>query len=90
MIMMHRIMTPRMPESYRFLIHKNGLMAIFFDRNNTERSALLCLKEWPCIQNTTKESLMKDDKLNESNPLKLVDLKFICENTGLPGRIFTN
>ncbi|WP_273827121.1 helix-turn-helix transcriptional regulator [Providencia rettgeri] len=26
---------------------------------------------------------MKDDKLNEINPLKLVDLKFICENTGL-------
>ena len=26
---------------------------------------------------------MKDDKLNETNPLKLVDLKFICEKTGL-------
>ncbi|MFP1907963.1 helix-turn-helix transcriptional regulator [Lonsdalea quercina] len=26
---------------------------------------------------------MKNDKLNENNPLKLVDLKFICENTGL-------
>lgn len=33
---------------------------------------------------------MKDDKLNETNPLKLVDLKFICEKQGYPGLSFTN
>lgn len=26
---------------------------------------------------------MKEEHLNDTNPLKLVDLKFICESTGL-------